>query len=458
MRWKLTSYHTLALLQILAGLGALALFALRHKENEYLWFSLTMFLSAASGWISLLYRTHVWNAFLENLLQNYVQLGALFASVAFYLFMLRPGRGLLLKVAVCCLALAAISTIIFAGAGNIGIWLLDVLNALLVLPVYFWTLAVLFTQARRNAADARLLFLPAALTICTRIFEQGSWFTYTLGWQHRVGLGVMLTRKPFEIDLSQATDALFLLAVLSVLILRFARTRSQEERFHGEVLAARNVQQFLIPEHLPATPGFVIESIYRPAREVGGNFFQVLPNASDGSVLIIVGDVAGHGMEAGMLATLIVGALRTANEFTSEPERILSLLNKRMQGRGLATCLTLRIELDGSAALVNAGHLPPYLNGTELKMEGALPLGAIAGIEFPVLRFKLAEGDALMLMTDGVAEAQDAEGRLFGFDRIADMLRNGAAAVALATAAQAFGQEDDITVLSLSFVGVPASA
>ena len=91
-------------------------------------------------------------------------------------------------------------------------------------------------------------------------------------------------------------------------------------------------------------------------------------------------------------------------------------------------------------------------------MEGALPLGAIAGIEFPVLRFKLAEGDALMLMTDGVAEAQDAEGRLFGFDRIADMLRNGAAAVALATAAQAFGQEDDITVLSLSFVGVPASA
>jgi serine phosphatase RsbU (regulator of sigma subunit) len=129
-----------------------------------------------------------------------------------------------------------------------------------------------------------------------------------------------------------------------------------------------------------------------------------------------------------------------------------------MQGRGLATCLALRIEHDGNVALVNAGHPPPYLNGQELAMEGALPLGAIPGIEFPVLHFKLAEGDELMLMTDGVAEAQDAEGRLFGFDRIANMLRNGAAAVALATGAQTFGQEDDITVLSLSFVGVPVSA
>jgi hypothetical protein len=435
---------------MLAGFGALALFALRHKEKEYLWFSLTMLLSAASGWITVLYRTHVWNAFLQNLLQNYVQLGAFFASIAFYLFLLRPRRGLLLKVAVCSLALAAVTTLVFAGAGDVGIWLFNVTNALLVLPVYFWILAVLFTQARRNSEDARLLFLPAALTICTRIFEQGSWFTYTLGWQHRVGSGLTLTQKPFQIDLSQATDALFLLAVLGVLILRFARTLSQEERFAAEVQAARGVQQFLIPEHLPVTPGLVIDSVYRPAREVGGDFFQVLPNATDGSVLIVVGDVAGHGMEAGMLATLIVGALRTANEFTSEPEGILSLLNKRMQGRGLATCLALRIESDGSASLVNAGHLPPYINGHELAMEGALPLGAIPGIDFPVLHFTLAEGDSLMLMTDGVAEAQDAEGHLFGFERIAEMLRKGAVADALAKAAQAFGQEDDITVLTVS--------
>jgi len=121
-----------------------------------------------------------------------------------------------------------------------------------------------------------------------------------------------------------------------------------------------------------------------------------------------------------------------------------------MQGRGLATCLALRIERDGSATLANAGHLPPYLNGNELAIEGALPLGAIPGIDFPVLQFKLAADDTLMLMTDGVAEAQDAQGHLFGFDRISEMLRKGIPAAALATAAQAFGQEDDITVLTVA--------
>jgi serine phosphatase RsbU (regulator of sigma subunit) len=214
--------------------------------------------------------------------------------------------------------------------------------------------------------------------------------------------------------------------------------------------AARNVQQYLIPEHLPSTPGLAIESEYRPAREVGGDFFQVLPKAADGSVLVVVGDVAGKGLHAGMLATLIVGAIRTAASFTNDPRQILTLLNERMCGRGLATCLALRISLDGNAALANAGHLPPYLNGQELAIEGALPLGAVPGIDFPVSLFKLAEGDSLMLMTDGVAEAQDGAGHLFGFDRISEMLGKGVAAAALATAAQNFGQEDDITVLTVA--------
>jgi serine phosphatase RsbU (regulator of sigma subunit) len=218
-------------------------------------------------------------------------------------------------------------------------------------------------------------------------------------------------------------------------------------------MAAQKVQQYLIPEHLPHTPGLAIESEYRPAREVGGDFFQVLPDSSDSSVLIVVGDVAGHGMEAGMLATLIVGAIRTAASFTTDPEKIIGLLNERMCGRGLATCLALRIERDGSAVLANAGHLPPYLNGHELAMEGALPLGTISGIGFPILRFMLSEDDKLMLMTDGIAEAQDADGKLFGFDRIGEMLRKGVGGAALATAAQGLGQEDDITVLTVARMG-----
>jgi serine phosphatase RsbU (regulator of sigma subunit) len=216
------------------------------------------------------------------------------------------------------------------------------------------------------------------------------------------------------------------------------------------VLAARNVQQYLIPAHMPPTPGFLIESEYCPSRDVGGDFFQVLPQASDGSVLIVVGDVAGKGIEAGMLATLIVGAVRTAAEFTSDPRRILALLNQRLCGRGFVTCLALRIEQDGSATLVNAGHLPPYLNGKEMSVDGTLPLGAVPGMQFPALRFTLDPGDSLLLMTDGVVEAQNAQGELFGFDRIAVHLGSGAGGTALAAAAQAFGQEDDITVLSLT--------
>jgi|CZKZ01.1.fsa_nt_gi hypothetical protein len=243
----------------------------------------------------------------------------------------------------------------------------------------------------------------------------------------------------------------FVLAALLALLFRDQRLVTEERaHFAGEVEAARNVQQYLIPTLLPATPGFSITNEYRPAREVGGDFFQVLPDSTDGSLLIIVGDVAGKGIEAGMLATLIVGAARTAASFTSDPARILALLNERLYGRGLVTCLALRIEQDGNATLVNAGHLPPYLNGKELAVEGALPLGAISGIQFPISHITLEAGDSLLLMTDGVAEAQNADGRLFGFERISELLHTGSDGAALAAAAQAFGQEDDITVLTVT--------
>jgi serine phosphatase RsbU (regulator of sigma subunit) len=284
----------------------------------------------------------------------------------------------------------------------------------------------------------------------TDLLNNVGWTTYTLGWQHRFDGTVTLMDKPFPIALSDPVSALFLMAFLGILILRFTRIHGQEERFASEVQSARNVQQYLIPDQLPLTPGFSIQSEYRPAREVGGDFFQVLPILEDESVVIVVGDVAGKGMEAGMLATLIVGAVRTAVRFTTEPEKILALLNERLQGRGLVTCLALFIERDGNVTLANAGHLPPYLNERELPMEGALPLGAVPDAGFPVLHFQLAEGDSLMLMSDGIAEAQDAKGHLFGFERIGAMLSERATAASLASAAQDFGQEDDITVLTVA--------
>jgi hypothetical protein len=311
------------------------------------------------------------------------------------------------------------------------------------LPVIITLLAALGLLLERKAGSV-------AIAISLLLVQlTGAWVNY---FSHMFGASDLrfMPVGPFFVDIRGISQTLFVFVTLIVLYLRYRDEQLHQAAFEQDMAAARNVQQYLIPEHLPATPGLTIESEYRPAREVGGDFFQVLPKAADGSVLVVVGDVAGKGLHAGMLATLIVGAIRTAASFTNDPRQILALLNERMYGRGLATCLALRIGLDGDAVLANAGHLPPYLNGRELAIEGALPLGVVAGIDFPVLRFKLAEGDSLMLMTDGVAEAQDAVGHLFGFDRISEMLRRGVAAAARASAAQNFGQEDDITVLTVA--------
>ena len=82
-----------------------------------------------------------------------------------------------------------------------------------------------------------------------------------------------------------------------------------------------------------------------------------------------------------------------------------------------ATCLILRIDPDGQVTLANAGQLPPYLNGKEIAMEGALPIGIVSEAEFSIAAFGLEHGDSLILMSDGVVEAQDSQGALFGFER-----------------------------------------
>ena len=247
----------------------------------------------------------------------------------------------------------------------------------------------------------------------------------------------------------KSLDLFFLIAIGIVMFFRFTRVSRDQARSAAELQAAREIQQYLIPENLPPTPGLAIQSAYRPAREVGGDFFQVLPDPRDGSTLIVVGDVAGKGLQAGMLAALIVGAIRTAFKFTSDPARILALLNERLQNRGLVTCLAIRIDADGHTEMANAGHLPPYIDGKELALDGALPLGALPETSFPTSHLRLSEGQTMLFLSDGVVEAQSPTGELFGFARTAAISTQSAEAIA--AAAQAHGQEDDITVLTLTF-------
>jgi serine phosphatase RsbU (regulator of sigma subunit) len=227
-----------------------------------------------------------------------------------------------------------------------------------------------------------------------------------------------------------------------------------------DVKQAQEVQQVILPEARLTLPGLTIESEYRTAREVGGDFFQIIPHKTDGSLLIVAGDVTGKGLKAGMLVALIVGAVRSTLDWINEPMAVLRALNQRMLGRAdaQATCLAMRIRADGEVTLANAGHMPPYLNGEPVAMEGALPLGMIEGAEFSEMRFQLKDGDRLVLMSDGIVEATDPNGNLFGFERVHDLLRTATTAAGIATAAQTFGQEDDISVISVTRTGKSESS
>jgi hypothetical protein len=274
---------------------------------------------------------------------------------------------------------------------------------------------------------------------------------------------------PFGTQVSLAAIAyLALVAGIAALLLRRAllAVRRQQE-IALDVKQAQEVQQVLIPMALPQVRGLAIESEYRPAREVGGDFFQIIPHrtdgsALDGSVLIVAGDVTGHGLQAGMLVALIVGAIRERTDTSFDPLAMLESLNRRLMGRGSAhaTALALHIAPDGACTLANAGHLPPYRNGKELPMPGALPLGMIEDAQFSVMHFQLAPGDTLTLLSDGVAEATSERSELFGFDRIHELLAKNLTAVEIADAAQSFGQIDDISVLQVERLGaaVPAVA
>lgn len=284
-----------------------------------------------------------------------------------------------------------------------------------------------------------------------------SWFDLGNRWTHWT-FAQKIQRPLFTI----ADNRFDLLTILTTLLLasivyavwryELEQNRHQnllEQEFHS----AQEVQQILIPAHPPVTLGFSIETVYRPASEVGGDFFQILPHA-DGSLLIVAGDVSGKGLKAAMTVSAIIGALRGCA--VRAPAEVLAYLNGVLHGqiKGFATCCVALIAPDGATTLANAGHIPPYLNREELSVENGLPVGIVADSQYQETRFRLAPGDRLMFVSDGVVEATNDKGELFGFDRTQQI--SGQDAASIAEAAQRFGQQDDITVVAVRFTGVPA--
>lgn len=442
--WRESSENFLLFLEVLAALASFGLYSLRSAEREYLWFGVFELFSAA-----LLGVTDC-AAFLPLSMSLFVLLESLFQAsegVAFLLFiveLLRGRRGWLFWTA--CGFYVTSLAVQFAGLNGewIGFTAMLVTFQTANLLYCVTVLLLLLRGAVRGSLDAHLLLYPTGL-----FYAVGVLGIFIIGhdWVERIFNPI---QWPFPISLGDLAAFLQQLGIFTIVVLRFARSRRDEQRMAGELESARTVQHVLIPQEIPSVPGFRIECVYKPAGEVGGDFFQIIP-LSSGGALIAIGDVSGKGMPAAMTVSLLVGTLRTLAHYTQSPGEILAKMNQRMIGRadsGFTTCLVLRIGPGGAGALANAGHLAPYVDGEEIAVSSGLPLGLDAGSVYPEVSIQLTAQSQLTLLTDGVAEARDRSGQLFGFERTESIVTGSAESIALA--ALQFGQNDDITVLTVA--------
>jgi serine phosphatase RsbU (regulator of sigma subunit) len=333
----------------------------------------------------------------------------------------------------------------------------DGLLTAVVTTTEIYPLVLIFFALRRRLDPARW-FLAIAATIDALLselritFEQGSRFT---NWR----FAEKLNDPVFTLNGNQFTPTVLagtlLLAAIVYAVYQVVRETAQKQSdLEREFQSARELQQVLIPETLPRLPGYAVTSAYRPAQEVGGDFFQMIPLEGHfaGSTLVMIGDVSGKGLKAAMTVSLIVGAARALAKVTYKPSEILAALNAQLYGRmsgGFATCMVMRLSPAGRCTLSSAGHPAPILNDGEIETNGSLPLGILPDTEYQEVAMDLREGDHLALYTDGLLEARTRNGELFSFGRLKEMFSVKTDAAQATEMAVEFGQEDDITVLTV---------
>jgi hypothetical protein len=317
---------------------------------------------------------------------------------------------------------------------------------------------LLFRAWRGGQGDAGVMLVPFFLAATASSIDTILGYALAQHWLPERIASPRFHLGPVYFGTGTIAYTVFLGSLLAVILYRFLRVSQLEQRSNAEIAAARSVQALLIPTQLPATRNFMLESAYLPINGVGGDFFQVLP-LKDDSLLIVVGDVSGKGLQAAMNSSTLVGALR--NELSHDPATVLEHLNHVLLGAvsspgavpGLdsapcfATCLCARVYPDGALVIANAGHLGPYRDGREIELLPGLPLGVIADSQYEQSSFQLNQGDRLVFLSDGVVEATSPEGELFGFERTQQVSNEPARYIA--QTAQRFGQTDDITVLSI---------
>jgi phosphoserine phosphatase RsbU/P len=307
-----------------------------------------------------------------------------------------------------------------------------------------FVLVTLIVAAARRNFEAGLLLIPLVLTavgilepVLTSAMGEMSGRTYSSPLTIRAGA--------IPIHFASIADFTGILVIVLIIFVRFLRIHRDQERASSELAAARSVQELMIPLEKLATPGFEIDTVYDPANEVGGDFYH-LQTIGDGGLLVVVGDVAGKGLKAAMNVSMLMGALRKTTE--QSPAKILESLNRVLAGSdSFTTCQAALFGANGELTIANAGHIPPYLNSQEVELPGGLPLGVLPENSYEEVRLYLHPGDRLLLVSDGVVEARKPSGELFGFDRVHNL--SNQTAFYVAEAAKDFGQEDDITVLTV---------
>jgi sigma-B regulation protein RsbU (phosphoserine phosphatase) len=436
------------------GLVALALFLAQRQRKEYLW----LFLFAFSNFLALLWAvlelTHnfplIWELADLPLLLGFM----IFLILLYYTFLgLRIGRWMWICIAFASLVIAA--NLILKSVFGRTTEAYDLVAQIPLQVLIGGVLPVLtVVQWRKGNREAGILLIPLlslSLSLYVRVTLLGlSLIPSLYDKANAISKGIFaMPVGAFTLGLVDLDILLFNLSLTIVIVLRATQASRQQALLEGELAAAREVQQVILPEKGEAIPGFKVESVYLPALQVGGDFFQVLP-AEEGGMLLAIGDVAGKGLPAAMLVSVLVGAVRAAAEYTEVPAELLANLNERLIGRvhgGFSTALIAHFSADRTVIIANAGHLSPYLDGKEVTLPGALPLGIASGVRYESTQFLLEPGSRLTFYSDGVVEAQDAHGALFGFERAQALSTQSAQTIV--DAAKHFGQQDDITVITI---------
>jgi len=441
----------ISLLVFFAGVPVLLLFWRQPDHREYLWLGLYLvgastesiaFMLARNGFIPFSLNWFWADATTYPIMVAQIEFTFSFVGT-------RVTRGWRLYEALLLAPLVFLEIPAWQGFISRGVMNLE--EAMLTIPASAGLLVLLVIWYRRGYRESSWLILPSLLPMFSvAIIELGIASSY-LGWHRIARIGDPLRIGVFSLQPYNIADLLFLLAIGIVMFLRFTRVSREQARTAAELEAAQRIQALLLRSASSAQSRFRIDAVYRPAQEVGGDFFHTAHIG--GATRIVLGDVSGKGLGAAMLVSALVGALDTIQ--TADPVSVLRALNRLMLDRqqdGFVTCLVVRITPDGSLTLANAGHLPPYCNGSEIETPGSLPLGLNPDAGYSEITLQLAPGDALTFLSDGVVEAQSPTGELFGFDRTRQVSTQSAEAIA--RAAQAHGQQDDITVLTLQFAPV----